>query len=122
VEAAEARRATLARARTLVSTGFLIEPSLGQRLSVGAKDGLGVGPAADGFLQHTDITDRGQSTPGTLESESEHRYAIDLEENTFVFGEVDQLTVARTLWARSSCGFRERLRRLKEELTRFIEE
>ena len=39
-----------------------------------------------------------------------------------MFGEVDQLTVARTLWARSSRGFRERLRRLKEELTRFIEE
>ena len=35
----------------------------------------------------------GESVPGSLMSDSEHRYTIDLNENTFVFGEVDQLTV-----------------------------
>ncbi len=36
---------------------------------------------------------RGESVSGTLASDSEHRYVIELNENTFVFGEVNQLTV-----------------------------
>ena len=45
------------------------------------------------FAQETQDVRRGQSIPGTLASDSEHRFALSLDENTFVFGEVDQLTV-----------------------------
>ncbi len=43
--------------------------------------------------QETREIRRGQSIPGMLAADSEHRYAIELGANTFVFGEVDQLTV-----------------------------
>lgn len=43
--------------------------------------------------QETRDIRRGQSISGTLASDSEHRFAIDLNEDTFVYGAVDQLTV-----------------------------
>lgn len=36
---------------------------------------------------------RGETVPGTLASDAKHRYALDLDAKTFVFGEVNQLTV-----------------------------
>lgn len=36
---------------------------------------------------------RGETVSGTLASDSKHRYVVDLEARTFVFGEADQLTV-----------------------------
>jgi len=45
------------------------------------------------FAQERQSIRRGQRIPGTLVSDSHHQYALDLRENTFVFGEVNQIDV-----------------------------
>ena len=45
------------------------------------------------FAQEVRDIRRGQSIPGTLASDAKHRFAVSLDEDTFVFGEVDQLSV-----------------------------
>ena len=45
------------------------------------------------FAQDTREVRRGQSIEATLASDSDHRYTIDLDADTYVYGDVNQLTV-----------------------------
>ncbi len=54
--------------------------------------------------QETRNIRRGQSISGTLAPDSKHRYAIELPENTFVFGHVNQLTVDVVVTVRDADG------------------